>query len=256
MQPERFTARRVTHTFGKEKTKRATSSRAAILIGAHLLLLVAMITNPTATRILCYGDSNTWGDRQELATDQRWTGILQQSFGEQAEIIEEGMCARTTNLDDKHDRNGLTYFYPCIKSHNPLDGIVIMLGTNDLKIKFGEPSPAQVVNGLRAYIEAIQKCARNKQDQTPHVLLVSPIHIAGGTPSFDELYADDFSQASIKASTQLAPEIQKLAATSKCLFLDAATVANAGDDGLHIDVAGHKALGEAIAATIKDWIHV
>ncbi|HSW80956.1 MAG TPA: GDSL-type esterase/lipase family protein [Candidatus Saccharimonas sp.] len=215
-----------------------------------------MITNPNATRILCYGDSNTWGDRTILAVNERWTGVLQQILGQKADIIEEGMCARTTNLDDTFDRNGLTYFYPCLKSHNPLDGIIIMLGTNDLKVKFGEPSAARVASGLQAYTDAITKCARNSSGETPKVLFVSPIHIVGGTPVFDELYADDFTQASISVSAQLAPEIKKLAATSNSLFLDAATVASAGDDGLHINKSGHKALGEAIAKTIRDWIHV
>ena len=113
-----------------------------------------MITDPDAVRILCFGDSNTFGtclrdssiqgsptkdpDYVRLNADRRWPGVLQRLLGDGYDVVEEGLNGRTTDLDDK-DRPGLNgrgYFQPCLLSHQPLDVVVIMLGGNDLKPSF------------------------------------------------------------------------------------------------------------------------
>ena len=92
--------------------------------------------------VLCYGDSNTWGfdpaTRTRFPPHVRWTGVLGQRLGDGYQVIEEGLNGRTTRWDDpiEPDRNGLAYLRPCVESHQPLDLIVIMLGTNDLKRRF------------------------------------------------------------------------------------------------------------------------
>src|SRR5476651_2205463 len=101
-----------------------------------------MTTNPNAITVLCYGDSNTWGQKPDKSgrypADIRWTGRLQQLLGNGYYIIEEGLGSRTTDLDydKKSGRNGKIYLIPCLESHNPIDVVVLMLGTNDLKIEF------------------------------------------------------------------------------------------------------------------------
>ncbi|MEM8844821.1 MAG: hypothetical protein AAGB35_07230, partial [Pseudomonadota bacterium] len=100
--------------------------------------------------ILVYGDSQSWGfvpgaadlkamhfQRYDFST--RWPGRLQQLMGEDCRIIEENLCGRTTIFDDPilPDRNGLTYLPPCLLSHQPLDLVIIMLGSNDLKPHLG-----------------------------------------------------------------------------------------------------------------------
>ena len=106
-----------------------------------------MTINPNVKRILCFGDSNTWGQRPDAKArflpNERWTGQLQQLLGDNFDIIEEGLNSRTTNLEfsRKPGRNGLEYFRPCLESHNPLDLIIIMLGTNDFKVEFGPRPP-------------------------------------------------------------------------------------------------------------------
>ena len=92
--------------------------------------------------ILCYGDSNTWGydpsSQQRFGPEERWTGVLQKELGMEYRIIEEGLNGRTTVWDDPIEgfKNGMSYLIPCIESHKPFDLITIMLGTNDLKIRF------------------------------------------------------------------------------------------------------------------------
>ena len=103
-----------------------------------------MITTRARTmkRILCYGDSNTWGydpatqERFDRAT--RWTGVLRTTLGDGYEILEEGLNGRTTVWDDPIEgyKNGHTYLVPCLETHRPVDLVVLMLGTNDLKKRF------------------------------------------------------------------------------------------------------------------------
>src|SRR5579871_1776222 len=99
-------------------------------------------------RVLCYGDSNTWGaapmkhadDVRRLGPGERWTSVLAQTLGTGWTVVEEGLGARTTVHDDPIDgahKNGRSYLQPCLESHWPLDVIVVMLGTNDLKPRFG-----------------------------------------------------------------------------------------------------------------------
>lgn len=90
-------------------------------------------------RILCIGDSNTWGyipgSGERYEKNVRWTGKLAQTLGENYEVIEEGMNGRTTAFTDKIEPGtaALDYLYPCLISQFPLDYIIVMLGTNDTK---------------------------------------------------------------------------------------------------------------------------
>ena len=90
-------------------------------------------------RILCYGDSNTWGyipgsDHKRYSKQERWTGILSEMLGDSYEVIEEGLNSRTLISNDtrsgKEGRNGFDYLLPCLDSHDPIDLVIIMLGTN------------------------------------------------------------------------------------------------------------------------------
>src|SRR5688572_13370016 len=95
--------------------------------------------------ILCFGDSNTWGyvpgTGKRYPRSERWPGVLQETLGNEFLIIEEGLNARTTTMDDPIRggaiKNGLTYLRPCLESHAPIDLVLLLLGTNDLKHRFG-----------------------------------------------------------------------------------------------------------------------
>ena len=90
-------------------------------------------------RILCFGDSNTYGykpDRSgQFNENIRWTGLLSKSLGDDFTINEDGVCGRTLAIDDPMfvSRNGLKSIENSIRSNSPIDLLIIMLGTNDLK---------------------------------------------------------------------------------------------------------------------------
>ena len=98
-------------------------------------------------RILCYGDSNTWGyisgtDHQRYGNNERWTKILTSLLGDKFEIIEEGLNSRTLTSNDtrpgKECKNGYEYLLPCLDTHDPIDLVVLMLGTNELKSAYNK----------------------------------------------------------------------------------------------------------------------
>lgn len=215
-----------------------------------------MITNPNATRILCFGDSNTWGQRPDrkgrFAADERWTGMLQQQLGDSFEVIEEGLNSRTTDLEytKKPGRNGKTYFVPCLQSHYPLDVVVVMLGTNDLKLEYGPRPAAEVAQAIAGLVADVREFGVF-QDKTPHVIVVSPIHITVSAPDFTKLYTGYYDAVSAATATELATSIRATATQAGATFVDAAEYAGPGQDGIHMDQAGHAALGQALAHTIK-----
>ena len=107
--------------------------------------------------ILCFGDSLTWGwipVKESAPTlrypyEQRWTGAMAAKLGEGYHIIEEGLSARTTSLDDPNDPrlNGSAYLPSALASHLPLDLVILMLGTNDTK-SFFHRTPYEIANGM------------------------------------------------------------------------------------------------------------
>ena len=225
----------------------------------YFAMITHMNTQPDAIKVLCYGDSNTWGQRPDsklrYAADIRWTGILQQNLGTAYYIVEEGLNSRTTDLEfsGKPGRNGKTYLTPCLASHNPIDIVVVMLGTNDLKIEFNR-SPQQIATAIAGLVDDIKNTAWDNQQAIPQIVIVSPIHIDNHAAAFGASSPKkNYDAASAVKSQQLASEIEQVAAQHTCHYIDAATVAKAGIDGIHFTEESHHDLGALLATKIKSF---
>ncbi|MBP7876102.1 acylhydrolase [Candidatus Woesebacteria bacterium] len=217
-----------------------------------------MNTTPRVTRILCYGDSNTWG-RSGSSTDRypeavRWTGLLQNMLGKSYEVIEEGLCSRTTNLDEDDPsvigRNGRDTLFSSLESQYPTDIVILWLGTNDLKAKF-DRSPSIVASSLSDLVQIVFDLGKNQANKRPKVLLVSPPLVR------DEALKPDtkFKGAGYK-SKQLAPKIKKIALKKGCDFVDLAQYVRAGDaDGVHLEPEAHKIVAEVMLQKICDMMN-
>lgn len=213
-----------------------------------------MNANPKALRILCFGDSNTFGQvpgesRERYALDQRWTGILQSKLGTDYEVIEEGLSSRTVDLDDpdplKPGRNGLSFLAPLLSTHVPLNWMVIMLGTNDLKVQYNR-SALEVSNSMHDLIDHIDVYFSQKtMFKRPKILLVCPPIIKETRPL---IYG-----GATKKSQELASLYEKVASDFlDCHFLDASKFVESSDvDGVHFEVEGHQRLGIAVAERIQ-----
>jgi lysophospholipase L1-like esterase len=215
-------------------------------------------TDPAAVRVLCFGDSNTHGTPAEdpeyvrLGPDRRWTGLLQQRLGDGFEIVEEGLAGRTTDVDyvDRPHCNGRSYFPAALMSHDPLDVVVVMLGSNDLKSCFRRDA-ATIANALHGYVDDVATSVTDRQGRTPAVLLVSPILLDDGITAYVDPTGNGFDERSLEASRGLAAKIRVVAEERGVLFADAASVAHAGGDALHLTDDSHQPLAELVAEVIR-----
>jgi lysophospholipase L1-like esterase len=204
--------------------------------------------------ILCYGDSNTWGyspiDGGRYPRDVRWPGVLRTELGEGYLVIEEGLNGRTTVWDDPIEgyKNGREYLIPCLETHKPLDLVVILLGTNDLKMRFSV-SAFDIASGAGVLVDVVQKSATGPDSSAPEVLLLAPPPIARLTD-----FAEMFEGARPKAE-RFAAHYRRVAAEKGCAFLDTGKVIVSSNlDGIHFEPGEHQKLGEAVAALVKDLV--
>ena len=212
------------------------------------------------TAILCYGDSNTWGYQastaERLGRWERWPGVLQRELGDDVHVIEEGQNGRTTVFDVpfEADRNGLTYLPVSLQTHHPLDLVVIDLGTNDLFLP--GVNAYHAARGAIKLAEVVLASDAGRADGAPLVLVVVP-------PPFAPL--GQWDQA---ASPGAEAESQRLSRA----FVDAAAAVKEEDgitvplldlrdhvtsspiDGIHFEADGHRSIGNAVAATLREML--
>ncbi len=205
--------------------------------------------------ILCYGDSNTWGYpalEEKLPVmprmSQRWGSVLRTTLGEGYWVVEEGLSGRTTVWDDPVEgeyRNGKPYLLPCLRSHMPLDLVIIMLGTNDLKRRFNL-SPYDIASGAGALVDIVLRSETGPQGVAPQVLLICPPPLGRLT-----LGADMFEGGDEK-SRELAPFYRQVAQEHGCAFLDAGQVIVTSDiDGIHFEPDQQEKLGRTVADLVR-----
>jgi lysophospholipase L1-like esterase len=204
--------------------------------------------------IVCFGDSNTWGYNpatgNRFAADVRWTGVLQRALGDGYKVIEEGLNGRTTNVEDpmQSHRNGLTYLPPCLESHKPLDLVTVMLGTNDLKARFGR-SGSDIAEAAASLVGLAQTLPVGPDGLFPKALLMAPPPIAKLT-DYDVMFA-----GADEKSRQFARHFRTYAGWYDAPVLDAGEVIRSSDlDGIHLEADGHRKLGEAVAREVRKLI--
>jgi lysophospholipase L1-like esterase len=205
--------------------------------------------------VLCYGDSNTHGAATVPRPDnrygpaERWPGVLRAILGAGWLVIEEGLGGRTTVSDDPveldADKNGARFLPVALHSHKPLDVVVIMLGTNDLKARFGK-SAWEIGQGIGVLVELVKRAGVGPGGAVPEILVVCPPVMRDRLP----LHADMFVGAPAK-SREMAKHYRAIAAERGVGFFDAGSVATSSAvDGFHLDPEAHEKIGKAIAAEI------
>jgi len=205
-------------------------------------------------RILCYGDSNTWGydpvTMDRFDRDTRWTRVLGKSLGNGYDVIEEGLNGRTTVWDDPIEgyKSGKDYLIPCLESHKPLDLAVILLGTNDLKARFSL-SAYDVAEGARVLVGIVQGSLAGIAGRSPQVLLLAPPPITT-LSEYSEMFigAEEKSKKFPRYFAQVAQEMG-------CAFLDTGTIIVSSPlDGIHFEASEHRKLGEAVALKVEELL--
>jgi lysophospholipase L1-like esterase len=205
--------------------------------------------------ILCYGDSNTYGynpvNGMRYAPDIRWTGRLQALLGSEYRVIEEGCNGRTTVYEDPVEcwKSGLSYLRPCLNSHKPIDIVILMLGSNDLKEVF-HATPEEIASGAGRLVDVIQEFTKEKQGYCPQIILISPPQI--GTGIATSPFRGSFQEDSIARSGEFPKYYKRIAEEKGCIFLDAAEwVESSEEDSLHLSPEAHAVLAEKLVELVK-----
>ena len=187
--------------------------------------------------ILCLGDSNTHGycaDPTDCADggirfneDERWTCLLQKALGEDYLVTEEGLSGRTTVfVDPLHESmDALSVAYPLLKSHENIDLLIVMLGTNDRLVR-----KAMSVDCWGSH--------------EPNILIVAPPSIKPG------FHDDAMGEGCVERSQGVAEQYKKIAAGLGCRFMDAEGCEFNQIDFMHLTRAGHAELAARLAKLV------
>ncbi len=208
--------------------------------------------------IVCFGDSNTHGycaDPADCADggarfneEERWPCVLQSLLGDGYLILEEGLSGRTTVFDDPihGDLAGIDYISPCLISHEPVDLLIIMLGTNDTKERFGCSAAAIGV--------AMQRLIRQAQNTLcwspagPNILVVAP------PPIGDQFCDPAMGDGCPERSRGIARAFADACALTGCHFMDADGCEFNHVDYMHLSRKGHSQLAARLAKLVPSLL--
>lgn len=204
--------------------------------------------------ILCFGDSNTWGyipgTGERYDRTIRWTGLLQLLLGQNYYIIEEGLNGRTTVWDDpvEEHKNGKEQLHVALQSHKPLDLVILMLGTNDLKTRYNVPT-IDIQLSITLLISIIKQSCAGRDGKTPKILLLAPPHVEELT-QFSEMFIGAQEKSKLFASYYRAT-----AQETNSYFLDIGSLAKPSTiDGIHFDSQGHNKLAHILTNMLKNSV--
>ncbi|WP_375230220.1 SGNH/GDSL hydrolase family protein [Roseobacter sp. S98] len=210
--------------------------------------------------VLCFGDSNThgtqamrfWGDRRRFAREARWPDVMARELGAGWDVIAEGHPGRTAVFDDPIEgshKNGQRALPVLLESHRPLDLVVVMLGTNDLKARFGV-SATDIALGIERLVQDISRSDAGPDGNAPTVIIAAP---AGATETgiFEEIFAGAAAK-----SRALPAILEQMATRHGVGFFNAGSVAEVDPvDGIHLSAQAHEAIGRAMADTVRKQLN-
>ena len=207
-------------------------------------------------RILCYGDSNTWGyisgsNHQRYGNEERWTKILSKLLGDKFEIIEEGLNSRTLISNDsrpgKEGKSGYEYLIPCLDTHDPIDLVILMLGTNELKSVY-DKKVEEIGNILEEYfVKTILNRKSQFKDSYPKLLIVTPPLVNEDT---EYCKKNNKYLGATKKSEDLNLVYKQIAEKYNCHFLSNDGLMT-GIDGVHITKESHNKLAVLLETKIR-----
>ena len=208
-------------------------------------------------RILCYGDSNTWGYATvprpdgRYAAAERWPQVMGAVLGPHWTVVEEGLNGRTTVHADPVEGawlDGSSTFIPILRSHMPIDVVAIMLGTNDLKARFSV-GPFDIAGGVGVLLAQLARAGAGRGGGVPKALVICPPPILATYGAFD-FFAEMFAGGPEK-SLRLAKFYAETAREAGAAYFNAGTViATSPYDGIHFDPDMQAKLGQAVAGAV------
>ena len=213
-------------------------------------------------RILVYGDSNSWGyldDGSGIRHPERWPVVMAQHLretGRAVDLVEECLPGRTTNVDDPQEGawcNGRTPLKAILMSQQPLDHIILMLGTNDLKARFGRDAAA-ITAGVTSLLTIIRDTAAGPGgwhgERAAPVTVICPPILGARTDDPGWLRHSEWRGG--RATSQALPDMMRAACgNAGAGFIDGNLHAvSSPRDPIHWRAETHVQFGAGVAADI------
>ncbi|BDA84674.1 arylesterase [Aureimonas sp. SA4125] len=205
--------------------------------------------------VLCFGDSLTWGYDPATAGRHsyadRWPSVLAQGLGPDVAVIAEGLNGRTTCFDDHSslaERNGVKTLATLLATHEPLDLVILFLGTNDLKRHTGGGRVFEARIGMERLVEIVRLYPYHLGHPVPRILIVAPPHfVATEEPDFALLFGH-----AIENSQEFGTAYALVADEYGCDVFDASEIAECSPlDGIHLDPTNTRRIGEALVGSVQ-----
>ncbi len=204
--------------------------------------------------VLCYGDSLTWGyDPQTVGRhplSERWPSVLGAALGPEVNVIAEGLNGRTTAYDDHLadcERNGVKLLPSVLESHKPVDLVILLLGTNDMKRGIAGTAIA-ATKGIDRLVKLIRHHDWGFGFEVPEILIVAP-------PAICETANAHFAamfRGALDESAMLASFYRDLADETGSGFFDAGSVAVTSPlDGIYLDADSTLAIGRGLEPVVR-----
>lgn len=206
-------------------------------------------------RILCFGDSNTWGlipgTGRRFDENKRWPALLQTSLGPEFHIIEDGLCGRTVVHPDPSTGRFAAepYFSQSLQIHSPLHTLILALGTNDLKRQF-DLSTHQIAQGMQRLVTRARAADAAFVVKAPrNILMLCPPRIGPLSESRRVLFEGAAEKQSVLPKFYEAVARQ----TGVDCCLGTANIEPSGIDGVHLDARGHREVLNTILPFVREY---
>lgn len=189
-------------------------------------------------QILCYGDSNTWGNgafsQGRIAFEKQWPNILQKHLGADYRVIQEGLPGRVAGNLQRYKTfyNGRDVFRAIFLSSAPVDAIVIALGTNDCQRRYNRTAE-QIVHDILWYADEISELQNKNENIKPEVLFIAP-------PNFRS--SKDYFNANEATRAAVINFLKK--ASHNFIFIEDLELT---DDGVHFSDRDHQRVAGLVA---------
>jgi len=202
-------------------------------------------------KIICYGDSNTFGfnpvDGTRYGEDTRWTALLQKKLSSEYKIINEGCCDRTGFIKNPKGFifSGNKHFPKFISNQKDIDVLIFWVGTNDLQSQYNI-TMGTIEKGLEDIIDLASEKAKN-------IIIIPPVILSENV--LEGSFSFQFNETSVTKSRKIGRIFRQLANVKQCLYFDINKITSPSDfDGLHYDETSHKLIACSLYDFIKDNI--